>query len=380
LTVAAAVTGSKYAYLPYPQYSAPARSNQSERPLGADGNLVLLSRYAAGIKSERWARRELFGLALSTQQLAENLRQAQVEIQEQRGQAESARISLGEARAAGQEAERQCAGARQELAAVYRSKSWRWTALLRVFYKAAAMLRPRSPVQHNSATALPMAPQPTSQRPAGTMQVSELFPSLEREIGPWRKLLKGRVLNAGAGNRDLSPMVEGELTNQDIPQGLHNANIHIYSPLHRIPREDGYFDTVFCNAVLEHVINPEEIVAEFSRVCRPGGHLYLSVPFLQPEHKDPTDYQRYTADGLAALVSRHGFRSLAVEPVHNIYTTLGWITVAWLSFSDCRRNLLLRRLLYPLLRHLSIYSKEQVPAAASAYRVIAVRHERLGAE
>ena len=59
-----------------------------------------------------------------------------------------------------------------------------------------------------------------------------------------------------------------------------------------IPFEDDYFDAIICNAVLEHVADPQAVMAEFARVCRPGGFLYLAVPFMQPEHPDPTDFQR----------------------------------------------------------------------------------------
>jgi hypothetical protein len=43
------------------------------------------------------------------------------------------------------------------------------------------------------------------------------------------------------------------------------------------------------------------------RVLKPGGYLIATVPFLQPEHKIPTDSQRDTRDGLAALMERHSF-------------------------------------------------------------------------
>jgi SAM-dependent methyltransferase len=125
--------------------------------------------------------------------------------------------------------------------------------------------------------------------------MAEIFPPIERELGPYRHLFTGRVLNAGAGSRDISHLVEGELFNQDIKAAPH---IHYESPLHEIPVEDDFFDAIICNAVLEHVENPERVLAEFGRVCKPSGVLYLCVPFMQPEHLDPTDYQRYTIDGL----------------------------------------------------------------------------------
>jgi ubiquinone/menaquinone biosynthesis C-methylase UbiE len=179
------------------------------------------------------------------------------------------------------------------------------------------------------------------------------------------------VLNAGAGHRDLGRWVDGEVVNQDIPQGLHNANIHIWSPLHAIPRDDETFDAIVCNAVLEHVRNPDEVLDEFRRVLKRGGHLYLCVPFMQPEHLDPTDFQRYTKDGLRALVERHGFEVVRLEGVHSVYHTLAWVVHEWLSSRDCWRNRLLRLALYPLLRQLSRRSREYVDSIASAYRVLA---------
>src|SRR2546421_2752924 len=132
---------------------------------------------------------------------------------------------------------------------------------------------------------------------APRLSVADLFPPIEEELGPYRHYFRGKVLNAGAGDRDLRPLIEGKLYNQDLPTGLHNANIDILSPLHRIPVEPDFFDAIICNAVLEHVENPEEVMSEFRRVCKPGGILYLCVPFMQPEHRDPADFQRYTIAG-----------------------------------------------------------------------------------
>lgn len=206
---------------------------------------------------------------------------------------------------------------------------------------------------------------------------STIFPGIEKEFGNYRSLFRGKVLNAGAGNRDISSLIDGELYNQDIPHGLHNECIHIYSPLHLIPKPDSFFDVIICNAVLEHVANPEEIMEEFARVLRDDGILYLGLPFLQPEHKDPTDFQRYTADGLAALASRHQIRVEHVESVHNIYITLAWIIVYWLSAKNSIRNFFLKLILYPILGFLCRTSNEEVFAVASCYRLIGRRHPRV---
>lgn len=199
------------------------------------------------------------------------------------------------------------------------------------------------------------------------------WPDLDVEIGAWKKYLKGRCLNAGAGNRDLSHLVGGELVNQDLECGLHNENIDIYSPLHEIPVKEGHFDSIICNAVLEHVINPDETLEEFRRVLKPGGTLYLCVPFLQPFHADPTDYQRYTQDGLSHLAEKHGFKVVEIEAVHSVYHTLGWILDAWLRPKTDWLHCLLRGILFPIVRNRTKHSKEKSIDVASAIRLIATR-------
>lgn len=196
---------------------------------------------------------------------------------------------------------------------------------------------------------------------------------MEEELGPYCHLFRGRVLNAGAGNRDISHLVQGDLVNQDIETGLHNERIHIYSPLHEIPVEDGHFDVVICNAVLEHVHNPEEIMDELHRVLRPWGTLYLTIPFMQPEHRDPTDFQRYTIDGIRLLCERHGFAVRETEPLHSVHTTLAWIVHEWTAENESRLDPLIRATILRYLVWRSRRSKRQVLRLASAHRAIAVR-------
>jgi len=83
-----------------------------------------------------------------------------------------------------------------------------------------------------------------------------------------------------------------------------------------LPFPSSLFQRVECDAVLEHVRRPENVVAEIARVLAPGGYLHLVTPFCHPFHEYPTDYRRYTLDGLKELV--RGFR---FEPVAE-----GWRT------------------------------------------------------
>ncbi|MEL6109533.1 MAG: class I SAM-dependent methyltransferase [Planctomycetota bacterium] len=64
--------------------------------------------------------------------------------------------------------------------------------------------------------------------------------------------------------------------------------------LDEIPVEDERFDTVVMTQVLEHIPKPRDVLAEISRVMKPGGQLWISAPLAYPEHEVPYDFFRYT--------------------------------------------------------------------------------------
>lgn len=89
---------------------------------------------------------------------------------------------------------------------------------------------------------------------------------------------------------------------------------HVGADLRRLPFRDGVADGIICKEVLEHVDDPFTAVTEMARVLRPGGWLFLTVPFLAPYHAAPgsyEDYWRFTRAGVAAILS--GFRSVEIE-------------------------------------------------------------------
>jgi hypothetical protein len=112
---------------------------------------------------------------------------------------------------------------------------------------------------------------------------------------------------------------------------------------------------------------------EFARITKKGGHLYLCVPFMQPEHLCPTDFQRYTIDGLKKLVIDADFIVEKADGVHTVYHTIGWIVKEWLGPKQKLRYKILRGILFPSLRYLCRHSKDYVHSVASAYRVWAIK-------
>jgi len=54
------------------------------------------------------------------------------------------------------------------------------------------------------------------------------------------------------------------------------------------------FGGLIYSEVLEHSFNPEEVIREMRRVARDGALVFISSPFVFPEHGIPLDFQRFT--------------------------------------------------------------------------------------
>jgi SAM-dependent methyltransferase len=88
------------------------------------------------------------------------------------------------------------------------------------------------------------------------------------------------------------------------------AGVNIVANAERLPFRDAVLDGVECDAVLEHVEDPDRLACEMLRVLKPGGRVHVVVPFCHPYHAYPADHRRWTEAGLRQWLERMGFRSL----------------------------------------------------------------------
>lgn len=98
------------------------------------------------------------------------------------------------------------------------------------------------------------------------------------------------VVNVGS----LSKKIKG-VYNLDI---AYYPNIDIVADAHHMPFKNASLDGVIIKNVFEHLKNPLKVREELKRVVKAGGRIYAKVPFMQPFHAVPDDYQRYSINGL----------------------------------------------------------------------------------
>lgn len=61
------------------------------------------------------------------------------------------------------------------------------------------------------------------------------------------------------------------------------------------------FGTIFCLSVMEHVDQPFKMAENLTALLAPGGKLCISVPFAWKFHGYPSDYWRFTHEGVKKL-------------------------------------------------------------------------------
>lgn len=88
------------------------------------------------------------------------------------------------------------------------------------------------------------------------------------------------------------------------------AALEVVGDAHALPFADNTFDGVVCETLLEHVLEPERVIAEMERILKPGGQIYILMPFLFAFHAAPNDFSRLTHRGLAHRMKAFDIKSL----------------------------------------------------------------------
>ena len=86
---------------------------------------------------------------------------------------------------------------------------------------------------------------------------------------------------------------------------------------------DGSADLVISFQVLEHVWDLDWYLGQCHRLLKPDGRLLISTHGTWLYHPHPTDYRRWTRDGLVKELETRGF---AVENVKALLGPLSWTT------------------------------------------------------
>lgn len=138
------------------------------------------------------------------------------------------------------------------------------------------------------------------------------------------------VLDIGAGGRQIAPRVTGV---DFIPF----ANTRVVADIHDLPFADESIDAVFCTGTLEHVSGPAQAMREIFRVLRYDGLVHIEVPFMQPFHRDPEDFWRWTLDGLRLFARQHRFEEIRSGSLIGPASAMNALIIAYVQSWFCNR-------------------------------------------
>lgn len=79
--------------------------------------------------------------------------------------------------------------------------------------------------------------------------------------------------------------------------------IDYHYDIHDLKFENESFDAVVCISILEHIPYPQKAISELCRVLKPGGKIWIQMPFTYPYHEGPDDYWRASPQGLRVWLS-----------------------------------------------------------------------------
>ena len=108
-----------------------------------------------------------------------------------------------------------------------------------------------------------------------------------------------RLLDFGCGDRPYEDLVVRSSFKYSGADLEYNTNADVqFSEGNALPEAEGVFSVVLSTQVLEHVWDIGWYLRECHRVLKLGGQLIFSTHGNWPYHPHPSDYRRWTSDGL----------------------------------------------------------------------------------
>ena len=145
------------------------------------------------------------------------------------------------------------------------------------------------------------------------------FVTLAKQRSPRPRILVVGGAKIGSGAEHLYDDPTLEVVGTDVFSSPHTR---LVADAHKLPFVDQSFDGVWIQAVLEHVLEPIDVVSEIHRVLRDDGLVYAETPFMQQVHERAYDFTRFTQSGHRWLF--RSFTEISAGPV-----TGGGIALLW---------------------------------------------------
>tara|TARA_B110000091_G_C13757876_1_gene450720 strand:- start:813 stop:1496 length:684 start_codon:yes stop_codon:yes gene_type:complete len=129
----------------------------------------------------------------------------------------------------------------------------------------------------------------------------------------------GTLLDLGSGASPYNTLYNPDI---DIITLEYNADRRpsVVADAHFLPFKNDAFDYITSYEVLEHVRDPQLVIAEIHRILKSSGTCAISVPMTWGLHYEPYDFRRFTNHGLIAMLEDNDFNIKLVRKIGGLYS------------------------------------------------------------
>jgi SAM-dependent methyltransferase len=146
------------------------------------------------------------------------------------------------------------------------------------------------------------------------------------------------VLDAGSGNapyKDLFQHAQYESADFQKASRTYTSSTYVCD-LKSIPVEDCRFDFIMFTQVMEHLPEPQLVLAELYRVLKVDGKMMYTGSLFYEEHEQPYDFYRYTQFGLRHLFNSTGFLIGRLDWLEGYFGTVGYQLNCMARYLPCK--------------------------------------------
>jgi ubiquinone/menaquinone biosynthesis C-methylase UbiE len=156
----------------------------------------------------------------------------------------------------------------------------------------------------------------------------------------WISLVKGLVLDIGSGDQRWKAFIPAEIDYLALDYPLTTSSCpwretypHIYGDAMSLPLKDGCVDAIINIFVLEHVVSPEQVLGEISRVLKKDGLLLLvGTGDILMSHGEPYNFFNMTRFAYKQLLEKNNLIIL-----EEYFPSQFWLSILQLVYAKIVR-------------------------------------------
>lgn len=164
---------------------------------------------------------------------------------------------------------------------------------------------------------------------------------MKNKMLKWLSLVKGLILDIGSGDQRWKAYIPAQVDYLALDYPLTASSCpwretypHIYGDAMSLPLKDECVDAIINVFVLEHVVSPEQVLGEISRVLKTDGLLLLVGPGdILISHGEPHNYFNMTRFAYKRLLEKN---NLTIEEEY--FPSQFWLSVLQLIYAKIVRN------------------------------------------